>query len=240
MIFVNFKIYRQTFGEGAVKLAKICREVAEKSGVNIIPVVSSLDLYRVKNKVGGDVYLQGGDIFFEGAHTGAVSFLQAIVLGADGMLLNHSEKKLSPGTVSQILVRLKKDIWVKKLVGEYSEFKDLEEKINKFKIIVCIRTKGQAEKWAKKLKPRPDLFAYEPPELIGGKLSVSSTKPEAIKKIVKLLSGTGVIVGAGVKTKTDVKKSLELGAKGVLVSSDVVKASDPKKELAELAEAFSK
>lgn len=240
MIFINFKIYRKSFGKGVIELAKICNQVALESGVKIFPVVSPLDLYRVKKEIKGEVFLQGGDIFFEGAHTGAVSVLQAIVLGADGMLINHSEKRLPPGTVNQLLVKLKKDIWVKKLVGEYSEFKDLEEKINKFKIIVCIRTKGQAERWAKKLKPRPDLFAYEPPELIGGKLSVSSTKPEAIKKIVKLLSGTGVIVGAGVKTKTDVEKSLQLGAKGVLVSSDFVRASDPKKELVELAKAFNK
>ena len=240
MILINIKIYKSTFGKGAIDLAKICNQVSTEFGVKIIPVVSSLDLYRIKKEIKGEVFLQGGDLFFEGAHTGAVSVLQAIILGADGMVINHSEKKLSPGTVSQILVRLKKDDWVKKLAGEYKEFSDLKDKISKFKIIVCVRTKGQAERWASKLKPRPDYFAYESPELISGDVSISSAKPEAIKKVVKLFSPTGVLVGAGVRTKADVEKSLKLGAKGVLVSSDVVKANDPKKELSDLAKGFGK
>jgi len=239
MIFVNFKIYRQTFTDGAVKLAKICKAISEKTKVKITPVVSALDLYRVKSEVGGEVYLQGGDLFFEGAHTGAISVLQAVCLGADGVVLNHSEKKLPPGKVAQIIVRIKKDSWIKKLAKENPEINSLESKLKNFKVIVCFRSLGQAEKWVSRLKPPADIYAYEPPELIGGDISVASAKPKSIEKVAKILSGRLVIVGAGIRTKSDIEKSLLLGAKGVLVSSDIVKARNPEKELKELAEAFS-
>jgi len=45
-------------------------------------------------------------------------------------------------------------------------------------------------------------------------------------------------VGAGIHELTDVKKSMELGAVGVAVATDIVKAVDPKKELLDLVEGF--
>ena len=43
-----------------------------------------------------------------------------------------------------------------------------------------------------------------------------------------------VLCGAGIHTGEDVKKSRELGAKGILVASGVVKAKDQRKALKEL------
>jgi triosephosphate isomerase len=43
-----------------------------------------------------------------------------------------------------------------------------------------------------------------------------------------------VLCGAGVKTGKDVRRALELGAKGVLLASGVVKAKDPRKALQDL------
>lgn len=218
MLWVNFKIYKETFGDEALELAEICRKVSEKTKVKIIPVVSALDLYRIKKEIGGEVWLQHIDQFFEGQKTGWVSPLQAMALGADGTLVNHSEHKLPKGTIQQILAKLS-------LI-----------KNEKFETMLCFRTKGQAEKWIKKLKNPPDFIAYEPLELIGGEVSVSQAKPEAIERIVKLLPNHKIIVGAGVRTKEDVKKALQLGAKGVLVSSAVVLSKEPEKKLLELVE----
>jgi triosephosphate isomerase len=47
-----------------------------------------------------------------------------------------------------------------------------------------------------------------------------------------------VLCGAGVSSKEDVKKALELGAQGVLLASAFVKAPDPKAFLSELAGVF--
>lgn len=214
MIWVNFKIYKETFADGALKLAKVCQKVSEATKVKIIPVVSPFDLKEIKEKVGGEVWLQHLDLFTEGKYTGWLSPLQAVKAGADGTLLNHSEHEIPPGKIKQML------------------------KIKGLKFMVCVKTRGQVEKWVKKLKSKPDFIAYEPPELIGGKISVSQAKPEVIERIVKLLPDQKVIVGAGIQNTEDVKISLKLGAKGILVSSAVVNAGNPEKELLELARGF--
>jgi triosephosphate isomerase len=215
MILVNFKIYKETFGDKALELAKACKKVSEKSGVKIIPVVSSLDAFRIKEKLGMEVFLQSVDEFGDGAKSGFVSPFQAKELGIDGSILNHSEHRIKPGTVKKILKKWPKD----------------------FKSIVCISSLGQAEGWAKNIKP--DMIAYEPKELIGNKeKSVASEKPEIIKKIVEKYPKVPILVGAGVHSKEDIKESLKLGAKGVLISTFIIKAKDPEKELTEIASVF--
>ncbi|MDD2224725.1 MAG: triose-phosphate isomerase [Candidatus Shapirobacteria bacterium] len=215
MILVNFKLYKETFGDGALKLAEICKKVSQKSGVKIIPVVSVLDAVRIKEKLDMEVYLQAVDEFNDGAKTGFTSPFQAASLKIDGSILNHSEHRIKPGTVKKMLADWPKD----------------------FKSVVCISSLGQAEGWAKNIKP--DIIAYEPKEFIGNKeKSVASEKPEIIKKIVEKYPKIPILVGAGIHSKEDVSVSLKLGAKGVLISTFIIKAKDPEKELTEIASAF--
>lgn len=216
MILVNFKIYKETFGDNAVKLAKICKEVMEETKVEIVPIVSALDAYRISNELKMGVYLQCVDEYFEGAKTGNISPLQAKKLDIKGSLLNHSEHKVKSGTIKKILKHWPAD----------------------FDSVVCIQTFGQTERWAKNIKPT--MIAYEPSYLIGSKdKSVSTEKPEVIKKIVEKFKNIPILVGAGVKTPEDVKIALKLGAKGILISSAIVKSDKPKKDLLELARVFS-
>ena len=215
MILVNFKIYRETFGEGSIKLARACKSAAEKSGVKIYPVVSAIDACRIIKEVDIEVMIQHTDGMIEGARSGFVSTEQAALAGISGSLVNHSEHKLKPGAIKGML-----SIWPEK-----------------FKSVVCIQTHGQAERWAKNIKP--DYIAYEPSYLIGNKeKSVATEKPEVIKKIVERYSGIPVLVGAGIHTVEDVKISLSLGAKGILISSAIVKSANPEADLLELAKAF--
>ncbi len=215
MIFVNFKLYKETFGEGAISLAKVCKNVSQKTGVKIFPVVSALDALRIKEKVGIDVYLQNIDEYQQGAKTGFISTIQAKELGVSGSLLNHSEHRVKPGTIKKILKENPKD----------------------FNTIVCISSLGQSEGWARNLKTT--MIAYEPKDLIGSKdKSVASEKSEVIKKMVEKFPKMTIIVGAGIHSKKDVEVSLKLGAKGVLISSFIVKSKNPEKELMEIASAF--
>ena len=215
MILVNFKLYKETFGDGALKLAEICKKVSKKTGVKIIPVVSALDAVRIKEKLEMEVYLQAVDEFDEGAKTGFISPVQAESLKIDGSVLNHSEHRAKPGTIKKVLKK-----WPKN-----------------FKSVVCISSLGQTESWAKNIKP--DMIAYEPKELIGSKdKSVATEKPEIIKKMVEKYPKVPILVGAGIHSKKDVEVSLKLGAKGVLISSFIVNAKDPEKELTEIASAF--
>jgi triosephosphate isomerase len=82
------------------------------------------------------------------------------------------------------------------------------------------------------------MIAGEPPELIGGDISVTSADPGIVKDTVSAVEAVDanipVLCGAGVKTGEDVRAALELGAKGVLLASGVVKASDPEAVLRDL------
>ncbi len=238
MIWVNFKLYPQTFAAGAVKLAKICQRVSQKTGIPIIPIVSSLDFWRVKKAISGPVWLQHLDNHFLGAATGWQSPLAAIILGASGSLLNHSEHPLPPGQVRQILAQLYRPHWQKKWYAEVP-FSQLEKGFKTFQTMVCFRSKGQARRWLSHLKPRPQWFAYEPRELIGQKQSVSEVHPGTIKYLRQILpSEVPLVVGAGIHQRHDVEVARRLGAAGILVSSAVVTSSQPEKVLLDLAQGW--
>ena len=99
-----------------------------------------------------------------------------------------------------------------------------------------------AEESARLAKYEPTYIAVEPPELIGSGISVSTAKPEVVSGTVSAVAKvnrTPVLCGAGVSNASDVKKAVELGAKGVLLASAYVKAKDPKKLLTEMAESIA-
>lgn len=215
MIVINFKIYEETFGDGAIEMANICKKVSQKTKIKIIPVVSALDAFRIKKELEIEVWLQNINEVFEGAKSGSISPLQAKAIGIGGTLINHSENKKKPGTIKKIL-----KIWP-----------------DNFVVTVCLSSLGQAEGWAKNIKP--NFIAYEPKELIGSKdKSVATEKPEIIKKIVQKYPKVPILVGAGIHSAKDVKVSLELGAKGILISSYIIKSKNPEKRLEELAGCF--
>ncbi len=216
MIIINFKIYRETFGDKSVELAKICKSVMEKTGVKIIPAVSALDVYRIKKEVALDnLLIQSTDGLIEGARTGYIGLEPAKLAGATGSLINHSEHRLKPGTIKKLLAAIPKD----------------------FTSIVCLQSWGQVNSWAKNIKPT--MIAYEPSELIGNReKSVSSEKPELIKKIVDFYKDIPILAGAGIHSENDIEIGLKLGAKGFLLATDVIKATDPEAELSRLAKAF--
>ena len=51
----------------------------------------------------------------------------------------------------------------------------------------------------------------------------------------KINSNVAPLCGAGITNSGDVQKALELGTKGILVASGVVKAKNPEKILEEMA-----
>ena len=214
LIVVNFKVYEQGTGDNALKLAKIHEKVAEETGVNIAIAVSPLDLARVVLSVKIPVFVQHMDPYAYGGHTGFVIADEVKNLGAYGTLLNHAEHPLENETLQKSIARAKE-------VGLFT--------------IVCANT---PERGREIMKYGPDLIAVEPPELIGGNVSVSKAEPEVIERAVALIGENRVLVGAGVKTAEDVKIALSLGASGVLLASGVVKAQDPYAALIDLASAL--
>ena len=202
MILVNFKRYPETEGEKGVRLAEICKEVMEETGIKVIPVVTELAAERLNQIT--EVWLQKPEMM-----------AQASKMGIKGSLVNHSDYRMTPNQIREIV----------------------KKKPDGFELVVCLSTLGQAEKWGKKLVNCS--IAFEPKELIGStENSVSSTKALTIEKMVKFLDNKKVLVGAGIKSLIDVKIASEIGAKGVLVATSVVKSEDPKAKLLELAQGF--
>ena len=137
---------------------------------------------------------------------------EPLARGHAGTLLNHSDYRLDFKTIEETMLELEG-----------------------IKVCVCCK---DIEEGMRIADFGPDFVAYEPPELIGNKdKSVSSEKSEDIQRLTSSVQ-TPVLVGAGVHSTDDVKVALEMGAKGILVATDVVKAADPEKELRELVEAF--
>jgi triosephosphate isomerase (TIM) len=216
MILINFKIYKETFGEGAVRLAKIVKKVANESKMRMVIVASALDAVRIKQETEAEVWLQNVDEYDEGKHTGWISMEQAMALGIKGSLLNHSEHKIAKGTVLKIL----------------------KNRPEGFEICLCVGSVGQIEKWG--VKAKPNYIMYEPAALIGSKdKSIATEEPTMIKNAVDKANGISVIAGAGIKSRKDVEISLKMGAKGMVSASDFVLATDPEKELKELVSGFT-
>lgn len=105
--------------------------------------------------------------------------------------------------------------------------------------VVCVQDVAEARKYA---KLNPDYIAIEPPELIGSGKAISTERPELITNAVKAVdaakNSTKLLCGAGIVSGQDVQKAIELGAKGILVASGIIKATSWKKIITEFAEAM--
>ena len=220
VIIVNFKAYSESLGKRGLELAKICERVSLERDVNIMVAVQTVDLKYIANAVSIPVLAQHADCITPGAHTGFITPAALKEAGAYGTLLNHSEHRLRLDVLSNSISLSKKN-------GLFT--------------VVCANDVEQGKAVGEFL---PDLVAIEPPELIGGDISVTNSNPDLVRDSVleinevlvegKVRKLNRVLVGAGIKTEEDVKKSIELGAVGVLIASGVVKAKDPYKELLKL------
>ena len=213
-IVVNFKAYKEVDGEGALRLAQICESVAKESGVNIAVCPPMVELGTVARAVSIPVFSQNADPHAPGSATGWVTASMIKSTGAIGTLINHSEHRSDNRTI-----------------GESVELAKADDLIT----IVCAESVKKAREVA---QFSPDFIAVEPPELIGGDISVTTANPlivedtvTSVKDVNKMIS---VLCGAGVKTGKDVAKAIELGADGVLLASGVVKSKDPRATLLDL------
>jgi triosephosphate isomerase len=212
VLIVNLKEYDEVLGDNPVTIAKVARKLFDKYKINILiappdPMIDNISKIIL-------TVSQHLDPYEPGAHTGTLLAKEVKELGAIGSLINHSEKRISPEDV-------------KKCVDLCREY-DLIS-------IVCAQNSKEAGELA---KFNPDFIAVEPSELIGGDVSVSTAEPEiitnSVNEVKKNSLRTSLLCGAGVKTKDDVKKAIELGAKGVLVASGVVKSPNVEKAMEEL------
>jgi len=214
VLIINFKTYAESSGKKADKLALAANSIAKKTGKKIILVVQETDIYRLSKLVDIPIYSEHLDPIEYGAHTGKVLAKTLKFNGAEGVLLNHSEDRFD--------------------INEIDESTELAKKF-KLKVIICATDSEQA---AAVSLFKPDFVAVEPSELIGTGISVSKSKPEIVSDSVLRVSQVSkvpLLCGAGISSGKDVRSAIDLGAKGVLVASRIVKSKKPEKIILEMA-----
>ncbi len=210
MIVLNYKVYPQSFGENGLLLSRLARDAAYNWNKPVFIAPPCTDLVATCRELPQfnefKVFAQHADACGLGAHTGSLPLKAVKEAGASGVVLNHSERKLKPS-------ELKKSIALAKKLG-----------------LLAIACAGSLAETRKVASMRPWAVAFEPPDLIGSGVSVT-TRPKTAKNCIaaiKKFRGVKALVGAGVSKPGDVRKSLELGAEGVLLASAFVKAKNPK------------
>jgi triosephosphate isomerase len=213
-IVVNFKTYPEASGPAAVELAKLCDRISAEMDVNMIVAPPMLDLALVASTVRIPVYAQHIDSVPSGSTTGHVTVENAKSSGAKGTLVNHSEHRIKIAEIHDIIDRARS---------------------TGLSTIVCTNNLAVSKACA---AMEPDFVAIEPPELIGGDVSVTTANPgivaDTVRAIRTISPEVGVLCGAGVKNGRDVAKALELGTDGVLLASGVVKSKDRRATLLDL------
>ncbi|HID72060.1 MAG TPA: triose-phosphate isomerase [Thermoplasmata archaeon] len=215
---LNLKTYKKGYGNEALKIAKILEDFQRKVKVKIGVAVSPTDIRMIVEECDIGVFAQHIDNIGFGAHTGYILPEAVAESGAIGSLINHAEHRLT-----------------------LSEIHALIQKCHSLDLTAVVCTNNVATTKAASVL-EPDLVAVEPPELIGGDVSVSTARPEVItasvEAVKQIAPKVGVLCGAGVKTEEDVRRAIELGSQGILLASGVVKASDPKKVTEDMLRGF--
>lgn len=210
LLVINLKAYRKGTGKNARELL---RKIEEVDAENIVICLNPADM-QLAHKTSLRCYAQLTHSVGYGSNTGHIPSELAKDLGCEGVIINHSENTISREEVQLLVKDAKKD---------------------RLKTIICVPTIKKAKQYS---SFEPTAIAIEPPSLIGGDISVSSAQPSLIKDAVDAVGSVPLLCGAGVKSSQDVKKAKELGSKGILVASGVVKADSPVKAVKDMLSGF--
>ena len=205
MFIINCKNYEEIAGEKIIKLAKIAEKISKKYKIKIA-IAPPHHLIPLITKFGIIVLAQHLDDKKVGNTTGFM--IPEIIKKSkiDGSIINHSEHRITESEIKNLVKRLKK---------------------LKLKTIVCVKNVSEAKKYA---KINPTFIAIEPPELIGTGRAISTEKPQLITNSINAVqsakNSTKLLCGAGIVSAEDVSRAVELGSKGILVASGVIKAKN--------------
>jgi len=217
MFIINCKNYEEISGDKIIKFVKTAEKVAKKFKVKIA-IAPPQHLIGVVSNSSIPILSQHIDDSKVGSTTGFMIPELLKKSNVNGSLINHSEHRISSKEIKKLVLKLK-------------ELKMIS--------IVCVKDVAEVKKYA---KINPDYIAIEPPELIGSGKAVSNEKPELIINAAKAVKDaknkTKLLCGAGIVSGEDVSKAAELGSKGILVASGIIKAKNWDKIISEFAKAL--
>ena len=217
MFIINCKNYDEISGEKIIRLAKISQRISKKYKIPIA-IAPPHHLIPLITKFNVIVLAQHLDDKKVGSTTGFM--IPEIVKKSkiNGALINHSEHRISEKEIKNLVKRLKR---------------------LRLKTVLCVKNVNELKKY---LKLNPTFIAIEPPELIGTGKAISTESPQLITKAVdgvkSAKNSTKLLCGAGIVSGKDVARAKELGSKGILVASGIVKARNWEKIIDEFSRAL--
>jgi len=193
------------WGERMLKLALAVDEIAHKYDLDVILTPQYADIRLIaQNTKYVHVFAQHMDPLLPGRGLGAVLAESLKEAGAEGVMLNHAEKKLDLDT-------LKKTIERADAAG--------------LATIVCADTVEEIRQVA---LMSPNLIVAEPTDLIGtGVASDMGYVRDTIEAVRKINPDIMVLQGAGISGPQDVANVIRAGAQATGCTSGVMKAADP-------------
>jgi len=217
MFIINCKNYNEIAGEKIIMLGKTAEKISKKYKIPIaIAPPHHLIPLIIKFKI--IILAQHLDDKKIGSTTGFMVPDIAKKSKINGSIINHSEHRITEKEIKNLLRRMKK---------------------LKLKSILCVKNINEVKKYA---KLNPTYIAIEPPELIGTGRAISTEKPQLITKAVDAVrsakNSTKLLCGAGIISGNDVKRAKELGSKGILVASGIIKAKNWEKIISEFSRAL--
>ena len=215
--FFEFGPKAYLYGERMIALAEYADELAVKFDVDIIIDPQTLDIPEMARRCKHvRVFAQHMDPIPVGRGMGAVLPEALKTWGAQGALLNHTEKRVS-------LTDLELTIQRGKEAGLMT--------------MVCADNPEQAVAMA---GFGPDIIVVESPALIGkGERSGEDNKriAEINERIYKINPGIRLLHSAGIKTADDIYNVIAAGSDGAGSSSALALADDPYRMFHDMVEA---
>ena len=217
MFIINCKNYEEISGNRIIKFVKTVEKISKKYKVKIA-VAPPQHLVGLVSDSSIPILAQHVDTAKIGSTTGYIVPELLKKSKVRGSLINHSEHRIHAKEISEIVSKLKQ--------------------LNMISV-VCVKDVAEVKKY---VKLNPDYIAIEPPELIGSGKAVSTEKPELISKaadaVKKEKNNTELLCGAGIVSGNDVAKAIDLGSKGILVASGIIKAKNWTKIISEFSKAM--
>ena len=217
MFVINCKNYEEISGDKIIKFVKTAENISKKYKVKVA-VSPPQHLVGLVANSSIPIFAQHVDDSKIGSTTGFIIPELLKKSKVKGSLINHSEHRISSKEIEKLVSKLKE---------------------LKMTSILCVKDVAEVKKY---VKLNPDYIAIEPPELIGSGKAVSKEKPDLISKAAEAVknakNNTKLLCGAGIVSGEDVSKAIELGSKGILVASGIVKSKNWNSIMSEFAKSM--
>ncbi|MCL1896322.1 MAG: triose-phosphate isomerase [Clostridiales bacterium] len=213
--FFEIGVKNYIYGDQVLELALAADRASREYGVDVIFTTPYADIRRVAEQT-ESIFVFAPHMDAEPVGRGLANVLPESVkaAGAQGVMLNHTEKPLTYTVLERTIARARE-------TGLYS--------------IVCADTISEAKAVA---LLAPDIIVAEPAGLIGtGKGVDTSYMREALDAIGSVNPDVMVLVSAGISNGKDVYNVMSKGCEATGTSSGVALAKDPVKMIDEMVAA---